>query len=259
MNNNQKPPMGAVLRSDGHWSTQGLVSCWLFNEGGGSVAYDIANNTKLAPVGNPVISAQGIKFSGSNYTKCEVADCPRLLFSGNKTVVTTITPYALPTSMGYAHLAGFSYINPNQPWSLQLYSDETQKIVFGSYNSTAGNKQVVGVKTLTLNTKSTLVGVYKNGVYFIYVNGILLAQATVTEVGQVFTSSQYSIGANNVAGTWGRFFNGTVHNQFIYNRALSADEIKQLHENPYQMVRDYQSPVTLPRTIDPSKNLWRMT
>lgn len=30
-----KPPLGTPLRTDGHWSVQGLVGCWLFNEGGG--------------------------------------------------------------------------------------------------------------------------------------------------------------------------------------------------------------------------------
>jgi len=34
-----KPPPGTPLRTDGHWSVQGLVGAWAFNEGAGNKVY----------------------------------------------------------------------------------------------------------------------------------------------------------------------------------------------------------------------------
>ena len=38
-----KPPLGTPLRSDGHWSVQGLIGAWSFNEGAGS-PFNIVGN-----------------------------------------------------------------------------------------------------------------------------------------------------------------------------------------------------------------------
>lgn len=42
-----KPPLGTPLRSDGHWSVQGIVGAWAFNEGAGSTAFGGSDNLRL--------------------------------------------------------------------------------------------------------------------------------------------------------------------------------------------------------------------
>lgn len=54
-----KPPLGTPLRSDGHWSVQGIVGAWAFNEGSNSktiVSFDNEN----VPISYAEINVYGL-------------------------------------------------------------------------------------------------------------------------------------------------------------------------------------------------------
>jgi len=42
-----KPPIGTPLRSDGHWSVQGLVGAWAFNEGAGQSTINVVTGSRV--------------------------------------------------------------------------------------------------------------------------------------------------------------------------------------------------------------------
>ncbi|MDP3779035.1 MAG: LamG domain-containing protein [bacterium] len=88
-----------------------------------------------------------------------------------------------------------------------------------------------GSTILSGNTFYHLVGVFDGSKMMVYVNGILDGTATKTTKPNSSTAEKLHIDVslNNNAGDFYRFFNGSLDEVRIYNRALSGDEVKRLY------------------------------
>jgi len=134
-------------------------------------------------------------------------------FNAVDAVASAITIY----EKGYdGTFEGFSLriVNPNvlQASTYILSGNQT-------FGATAPIATVIGVWY-------NVVGQYTGTAWNLYVNGTL-SNSSTTATGPQASTAPISIGAASISGTYQRFLNGNIANIQVYNRALSATEIKQ--------------------------------
>lgn len=229
---NVKPPVGSVVNW-GHPLSNGLVGCWLFNEGGGNTAASIGgiNIAGVFGIATKTWDSTGVKFTTS--TSGGFSTGIKSPISGRKpvTVFVSVIPYVLDGS-------GSLFI-----------ANDSECILYGSNagvtficNSFATNDRVVG-GSIIANKVNTLAGTFDGTNLSVYSNGLI--GGSVIPTGSYGTGTNFTIGPNSAMGIQTR---ATICNAMYYNRALSADEIKSLHENPYQMIQTaHQAGIYLPK------------
>jgi hypothetical protein len=102
-----------------------------------------------------------------------------------------------------------------------FYSSEDQDIPV-SYLYDGGYRSVFGSNPVPLNQWTHLVSTYDGQFQRLYVNGVEVARSYLTTMIQS-SSGVLRIGGNNL---WGEYFHGCIDEVRIYNRALTATEIK---------------------------------
>ena len=222
----QKPPLGTQLDYS-HPLTKGLVGCWLMNEGSGNRIHDISgngNNGTLinGPVWKPGRDGASISFDGNNdYVNC-----------GN-----SINPISAFTIMMQLSTADFPQGGGNIRGALCKGTDGTAESIFFSLNYGVFSWKVrIGSVTYSisfpkfnqLNKFYHVVGTYTGAKVQGYQDGILVNEGAASGyagstlpvyIGTMFTSIY----------RW----SGLISDARIYNRALSAQEVGSLYENPY--------------------------
>lgn len=221
---------------------EGLVARWKFDEGSGQVAYDASGNNNHG------------KIHGAKYVKC--GDGYALQFDGltdyvdcgnDKSLnVESITielwikfnsftgPYDTPISKG----------NAEGSLSLSKSYDESFKFYFG-----IGSPHRVGLSlgVPSLDTWYHWVGTYNaaDGVGKAYVNGVIADTQAAAPGPLPPSTNAMEIGRCSVSSPQSgeRYFNGTIDEVVIYNRALTEAEIKNNYERgkrslPFAIVLD---------------------
>ncbi|MCD6274435.1 MAG: LamG domain-containing protein, partial [Candidatus Aenigmarchaeota archaeon] len=121
-----------------------------------------------------------------------------------------------------------------------LYFNATKhEVVMAIYHDNIG-KFVEANQTLSLNTWYHIAGIYNNSTSFkIYINGV---EANLTK--DIGTTGTIDSNTNDVLiGQYeglNRYFNGTIDEVRIYNRALSEDEIKMHYLSEFQKYNSTQ-------------------
>jgi hypothetical protein len=224
---NYKPPLGSVINTN-HPLSQGLVNCFLFNERTGLRIYDACEKPTFGTLINGPIflhnSSEGIFFDGSNdYIE---------LSNDN---------YTLPTA-GMSVLAWFK-TSVTDKWLIDKAD--------GAYGSNGGfslSCGSVGGISLTVGKASayTTNNVCNGSVNFVcgtwipstsvktYVNASLAAEVTAS-VPATITSPGHNLRIGRRGGGIDNF-SGFIYQIYIYDRALTDEEIKSLYENPYQFL-----------------------
>ena len=117
-------------------------------------------------------------------------------------------------------------------YALQASSPGNTPIMFVYPHSLAGTS------ALPLNGWSHLAATYDGAALRLFVNGS--QAATVSGGGPIVQSANVlSIGGNSV---WGEFFQGTIDEVRIYNRALTASEIQADMDAPILVVSQPSPP-----------------
>lgn len=214
---------------------RGLIGLWLFNEGGGSLFYDLSNNAHAGTLEGGTIFVPG-KFGPvvrlfAVDTFLTPSD-PHNQFDFMNTPCTVLA--WVKTNAGAddgSVVNSWGLIEPNkQQWILR-YESTNPHFLFGlggesnsffiadgPNNSTPVGiwHQVVGVKT-------------GDDVVKIYTNGVLSAdQPAITQTLNPYTGIR--IGENLREGT---HYNGFIDHILIWDREVSASEIAQLHLAPF--------------------------
>ena len=224
---NYKPPLGSSINWN-HPLSQGLVNCFLFNERTGLRIYDACEKPTFGTLINGPIflhnSSEGIFFDGSNdYIE---------LSNDN---------YTLPTA-GMSVLAWFK-TSVTDKWLIDKAG--------GAYGSNGGfslSCGSVGGISLTVGAASayTTNNVCNGSVNFVcgtwipstsvktYVNASLAAEVTAS-VPATITSPGHNLRIGRRGGGIDNF-SGYIYQIYIYDRALTDEEIKSLYENPYQFL-----------------------
>lgn len=219
-----QPPLGTPLNRS-HSLSQGLIGCWLFNEGGGLKAVDSTRlNIIDAPLANGAVFKQSSRgnvgsLDGTNDTVIAATN-----FSPE--VPVTLAAWVKPSGVGLSCIVSFGFASNEQLIAIQGSSK------FGAITQTGVNNNAASLTTAAIDTWYFVVGVFASIVLRkIYVNGNFEAQNTVSNTIVAGTSTiRVGVRASGV-----QFFNGIVQNAMVWKRALSDSEIRQLYINTYCM------------------------
>jgi len=240
-----KPPKGAML-DRGHPFSKGLVGCWLMNEGGGNKIYDLSGNGNTNDFVNSPIWVPGKFGSAVDFEKdsAQYTNFQNTAFQVG--VPFTITAWIkIETAgiyQGIISTDSFGFVDAVY-WGVEfdVASDNRLRIHYGDGTGGALGDR----RTLDQNAGTTI----SAGVWY-FVVGIMTGPITgslwINGISQSFTTSGTGglpIGYSVNPGGIGRmnsvnYFDGSIDNVMIYNRALSASEIQQLYLNPFCMFGD---------------------
>lgn len=223
-----KPPAGVQINPL-HPLSRGLMGYWLFNESAGSRVNDISGHGNHGTLTNMSPNVQGSGWGGSKFGG-------GLKFDGSNDQV--IVPYDSSLEPNYITISawiypqtGARYIATNfiavddASFIFQLFNDDLQGNVF--INDV---HQVGSFVSITLNEWHYVVMTYDGDRMKTYLDGVLKADDDVAD-GTLPADGNDIYISNRAVGE--RAFNGSIDSVRIYNRALSAAEIKTLYYDPF--------------------------
>ena len=211
-----------------------LVAWWAFDEGSGSIAYDSAGNNDGTVYGAVWTIGQiggALDFDGTN-DYVEVPDDSSLRFSQNDSfsislwckplnpnksgdVISKMTASGQPGCFGYELI-----------WSYPLsrFAFSASKFYYGSTDiRTDDNSAPAG-------DWYHVAAVYDNKDMKIYLNGTLQRSGTFTyDTGSTTPDKNLAIGVRSYDSAMTAYFDGLIDDVWVYNKALSEDEVEQLY------------------------------
>lgn len=219
----QKPPLGSQI----NWShplSQGLVGCWLMNEGGGTIAKDLASNiyswiavparSRLDSFGYYVDGTFGIGSEGLQITYSSKFD-----LINDITVVCGCKPTTGGTNQGI--------------WFRNTLGTFRLDIVTNNLRLSRGNVAVMVQTAYTPDSKyHVFAATSRKSRQYIYIDG--LSKATATDATDFSQGTDIAIIGADTTNT--RMFLGYIYFFYLYNRVLSLQEIQSLYVAPYQMI-----------------------
>jgi hypothetical protein len=224
------------LVATGYTPPSGLVGYWNLDQGSGTIAYDSSGYNNHGTIyGASWTSGKvngALNFDGLNdYVDC--GNNETLDPTQGATIEAWVNFNQLP-SVAKHIMEIASRSGGGTDLDLQTETDNRFKFFIGP--------GVVVISNTVAETSKWyhIVGTYQaNDNIKIYVNGVL-EKTTLTSVTRGTNPNKFSIGQSLI---WsGRFFNGTIDEVKIFNRALSAEEIKaeyiQVSISPSSIVMD---------------------
>ena len=241
-----KPKPGVMLNPL-HPLSRGLVGCWLFNEGSGSKAYDISVKNNHGTLKNMVPNIQGSGWGGSKFGGGlqfdgvnDYVDAGASFIKNNSTFSVAMWFKADDTSV-VSHLfwEGESTENgwgPGQEFHISIASandpiaDGIAIVLCDSSNS--NERADVYYPFTDTSNWHYVVGVIVNDIdAYLYLDGVFVGTNSANDsVIKTNMDTNVRIGR---PGANMRYFNGIIDSVCIYDRALSATEVKQLYQNPF--------------------------
>jgi hypothetical protein len=235
-----KPP-GAQRVDWTHPLSRGLRNAWLMGEGAGERAADAAGNWPLTNA----LTTGTIKWGGSQYghaLRCPGGTGQRWKAAGSQeagrwlweqgvgTVAVLTRPAAAATSVWFDNCDGSSSV---RGFHFRMSSDRT--ILWTCFRAGFGtiwNLSTTG--TLTLDRWALVTATADGATARVYVNGVVDATtAVLSTLGSGTAGNELSLGNYAVATSGG--FQGMLAGAWIWDRALSAAEIKQHAAAPFAM------------------------
>lgn len=219
-----KPPLGTQLNRS-HPLSQGLLCGYLFNEGGGLIAYDV--NGKLNATQNagtsatqaPGIFGNCISFPGTTSGGFKTA---------NATDSGSVTASVWVNYSNRAQSGMFIEKSPvNSTWEFFMQSS-TIYVRGASITS-------VTATAPSANTWNHLLMTIAGTTATIYINGVVAASGAVTAIGT--TTSVINLGCYDDTAY---FYTGLMDLPFVWNRVLSSAEIQLLYTSPFCMMQSVE-------------------
>ena len=219
-----KNGLGGALDSGNSINTN-CVGRWIFNEGSGAFARNLATGTNNTLQGAPPWTALGSDSGpalapNSTYQGMGVTDLPRL--SGAFTAFFRFNPGDVTAQ--YTTFAD-DWAGGATNYILDM---EYGVVKFFSGNGSAATT-LVG-PTLSAGTLYNVVFVRSATTIKIYLNGVESATATTANLGYVSSNSRALF---NVSSYGGQGLQGQIETAALWSRALTATEIAALHADPY--------------------------
>lgn len=221
-----KPMVGGQLNLS-HPLARGLVVRWLFNEQGGTRLNDISGRGNHGTLINgPVWNNRTLSFDGGN-DYVSLGDITSA-FTNQEATFTVWVKRNLHTPLSQENTGSWSF--NNQAWGSH-YVWTNGQIYDGSfkYERTDVGAGIVSDRTqwhhIAITRKSGENGwkFYQNGIEIASASGGTWQMNTSIKIGQSSTSPGYP----------DFYFTGLLDDIRIYNRALSAQEVRELYVNPY--------------------------
>ena len=226
---NARPGM---LLDPGAPINQGLAGWWPMWEGAGGKTMDISGQNNTGTLTNgPVWAGDGLKFDGTN--DHVAATNPIGGFTGTVFVVAKTTS----TADAYRSMVEIrleSTVNPSIQMLFVTNADVdstiNHSVKFFCRDTAGGTGACPSGKAMNDGLFHSYAGVMSSAASrSLYVDGVL-ASSNSTSLGAV-SFDELGIGGHS-RGAGGNFFPGTISVVRVWNRALSALEVNQLHLNP---------------------------
>jgi len=201
--------------------TRGLVAYWSFDEGTGNTAYDASGNGNNGTLTNGPKWTKGksgsaLSFDGSNdYVDCGSDES--LDITDEITIEAWVKAASFPASSYYNTL-----VNKRGNYAISLYaspgsSTATIRYIFCGVDSSWIETGV----SVGLNEWAHISVVWDGNIEKVYLNGDEVYSRSAS--GSMSPTDEIM----GIGGGWsGEYFNGLIDEVRIYNRALSAEEIR---------------------------------
>jgi len=231
-----KPLMGTQL----DWSNnlnKGLAGFWLMNEGGGDKIQDLSmNGNKGTLVGmahpptpasgwNPGRKGVGLNFDGGN-DYVDAGNAASLNITNAITIEAWVKTTTITAQRNIIMKGGGTATN----YGIDIGSIAGKLRFFGYASGVAKGIILAGGTVIDDGIWHHIAGTFDGTNWIIYRDGVVdnskVDAATLTP-----TTETLQIGARQSTG----YFDGSIDEVRIYNRALSASEIMELYINPYGM------------------------
>ncbi len=223
-----KPPLGSQI-DWGHPLSKGLVACFLMNERGGNIVQDIANRKNGISAG-AIFSKEGIYFSTTNNTYVRTGE--NLIIQYPFTLVVRFFPTLVTTRQKLMYIGNGAVTN--QYFGLGLNFELNIKKYYLDARNT-GALFTVSNTSIVLNKWHTLVGVYKSStIRELYLDGKY--EALGIDSVTIPSMDRLTFGRDDDS-TPLYPFTGNISFGYLYNRALSPQEIQQLYIEPYCFIK----------------------
>src|SRR6266446_2472758 len=204
-------------------STVGLVAAYSFDDGSGTTVTDLSGNGNTGTITGATWSSlgkfsNGLRFDGiSNWVT--VNDSDSLDLTGGMTLEAWVYP---TVATGNWTTVLLKEAPPGFNLAYHLQGDPSGHPSSYIMTEASGLQGLVGIGTLLLNTWTHLAATYNGAMFFLYVNGTVVASQPVS--GNIPPSiGPLRLGGNSI---WGEYFAGTIDEVRIYNKALSQTEIQ---------------------------------
>ena len=222
----KKPPFGSRLDPT-HPLSQGLVGCWLMNEGGGNIVFDLVRNYKLDFISSPVWGRNGVVLDDASSQYLHISDFPMI----KDATTFSIVIYANLRNIDTRATTLFSTSSSSHGCSFKAEQyDDTGKVGF-TFNGVADYTSAI-LTPVGTDSIFTATRIGASGNLDIYVDN----EHDVLSVGTMSDSTYTDmvLGAWPANGTSGDYVDGTLYLAMVYfDRILSQSEILQLKAEPY--------------------------
>jgi chitodextrinase len=207
--------------------TSGLVAAYNFNEGSGSTVTDLSGNNLTGKIVGATWTTGGkygnaLSFNGTS-SYVDLGNPAALQLTGSITIEAWVKAAADPTNDGQI----VAKSDNTSGWQLKTSPDTgPEAFAVAVTNSSGARTQRYSTTIRSLNTWYHVAGVFNaiTGVFDVYVNGVLNSG---TLRGSIPASNlNAAVSASIGRRTGGYYFNGTIDEVRIYNRALSVTEIR---------------------------------
>ena len=206
----------------------GLMAYWDFDEGWGSSLYDSSGNGNDASTSGVSWSAGHSGFAGvfnGTTSFAAIPLSPSLDISGAAVSISAwlnldVLPGALPGTFGP--------VFDSDEDAYILYLDQATSELRFKVKDNDGDAEKPGIPGSLLTTGDWfhVAGVYNGDEAMIYLNGVLVDYHVNTALDNLQTGQVPQFGQNG-----GFYFDGRIDEFKVFNRALSRDEVEQLHQS----------------------------
>ncbi len=214
----------------------GLVAQWDFDEGSGSTARDTSGNVNHGDInGAEWVDGRvgkALEFDGVDYV--EVPDSPELRLGTKQTVEAWVNVNAYPSS--WARFVGKGDAGSSRNYGLWIQNDgdilyQFQDSVAGIIRNIWNNAGPGDPANIPLGSGwHQVVGTFDGTIARLYIDGNEVNATDYSGSIPVTNAESLMIGARQS----GNYFNGTIDQVRIYNRALSPEEVESLYDFPEQ-------------------------
>ena len=229
-----KPVLGSQIQL-GHPLARGLVGCWLMNEGSGAKVLDLSGNGNTGSLVADTHFVPGkfgsaLDFDGTgDYVDCGNKSSLKFGATTNFTIEAWVkSSSANGTVVGCVDGGStLGYIVRFLNGRIYIWLDDDVANPYGYLGTATFDDGIWHHLVVTF---------YRDGLAIGYKDGIQIGTLNISAVGNIDHAVSTKIGAYAIAPYV--LFTGQIDHVTIYNRALSAQEVRQLYIDPFCMFEE---------------------
>jgi hypothetical protein len=212
-----KPPRGTRLNRS-HPFGKYVAGGWLFNEGGGSRAFDISHPSYANFNGNARWHPEGVIFTITPVSKLDITNRANL-----NPAEVTMSAWVRVASSGGASYRQIMSKDGNSGYRYRVDAGNTI-----TFLDRGGSNVLTTSQTISAGVWTNVVAVGSLAGLRIYINGIL-STSNASAYGSPVTTGDLTIGANPAGD---EVMEGEIRMGFVFGKALTASEVYWAYREP---------------------------